>query len=122
MAVTVAPEGADVAAVFAAQQKQPFTRADGSVTNQDTIWIYFTDGSFVQYALIDDEHVVFSEGNFALSEGADFLFEENEADYGTITISRTMKFQPGLNYSEYASEHSYGLKTLGFTQLVLDME
>ena len=48
--VTVRPApDVDVAAVFVQKNKQPFTRESGRIVNLDSIWIYFTDGTFDQF-------------------------------------------------------------------------
>ena len=115
LAAEEAPEGADIAAVFAQQKKQPFARANGSIENLNTVWIYFTDGSFVQYAFIDGEYVVFSEGNYSLPNGSDFHKAEDESN--EIVIGRTAKYADGKGLQPYSSEHTYRLTTLGFQQL-----
>ena len=117
-AVTETPDGADVLAVFAQQAKQPFTKADGSVENLDTIWFFLTGGTFVQYAFPGDMPVLFSEGIYRFGDGGDFLYDE-EDDFGDIVITRTAKYADGAGLVPYASEHRYGLNTLGFTQLFL---
>ena len=106
-------KGKRIEAVFAGCEKQPF----GEDRMLDTYWFYYSDGSFEQYACIGSDPILFSEGTYSLSEGANFLYVENETDCGTITITRTMKFQEGLNYAEYDSEHTYDLNSLGFARL-----
>lgn len=114
---TPVPDGAEVVAVFAQQDKQPVTKIDGSIEYLDTIWIYFTDYSFVQYAFIDDTPVLFSTGTYEFANGGDFLYEETEEDYGDIVIRRNAKYADGEGLKEYSSEHAYGLNTLGLTEL-----
>lgn len=57
---TPVPDGAEVIVIFAQQDKQPLTKQNGRIEYLDTIWIYFTDYTFVQYAFIDETPVVFS--------------------------------------------------------------
>ena len=109
-------DGKRIVAIFAGANKQTFM--DGQML--DTYWLYFDDMSFVQYACPGSDPILFSEGSYALTDGKDFHFGEDEEDFGAITITRTMKFQPGLNYAPYSSEHTYDLGTLGFTCLVRD--
>lgn len=85
----------------------------------DNLWIFFDDQAFEQYAYFDNrDPALFSEGTWQLSDGADFDLKAEKTDYGQITITRTKKFQPGTGYADYASEHTYDLKTLGYEQIV----
>ena len=113
---TSVPDGAEVIVIFAQQDKQPMTTQGGRIEYLDTIWIYFTDYSFVQYAFIGETPVVFSQGTYAL-DGGDFLYDQTEADYGDIVITRTAKYADGEGLKEYHSEHTYGLNTLGLSEL-----
>ena len=110
-------ESAEVAAIFAQQEKQPFTTAEGSIRFLDTIWIYLTDGSFVQYAVLDEEPVVFSIGSYRFENGGSFLPVGDEDAGGSLVITRTAKYADGVGLQEYSSEHSYALRDLGFRQL-----
>ena len=121
-ATTEAPEGADVISAFADQRKQPFTRKDGIIENLDTIWVYFTDGSFVQYALIEDTPVVFSEGTYEFEKNGDFLLHESEGDCGDIVLRRSSKYVDGEGLKDYSSEHTYRLDELGFRQIVTPVD
>ncbi len=88
----------------------------------DSYWLYFDDSSFRQFACVLGSPIPFSEGTYALADGSSFNYEEDESDFGQITITRTMKFQEGKNYAAYASEHTYELNTLGFSLLILDQD
>ena len=116
--VTVRPApDVDVAAVFAQKNNQPFTRESGRIVNLDSIWIYFTDGTFDQFVLIDDLPVLFSQGNYRFENGGSFIFAPDAKDFGDIVISRTMKYDALKGLVPYESEHTYALNTLGFNQL-----
>ena len=106
-----------VSAVFSGVEKQPFTSSDRKEMMLDTIWIYYEDGSFEQYATLENEQVLFSMGTYELSEGADFVYDKNEKAYGRITINRTKKLQQDMSLSDYESSHTYDLNFLGFTQI-----
>jgi len=114
---TPIPDDAEIIVIFAHQDKQPLTRQSGRIEYLDTIWIYFSDDSFVQYAFVDETPVVFSTGTYAFANGGDFLYEKTEGDYGDIIITRNAKYADGEGLTEYHSEHAYGLNTLGFSEL-----
>ncbi len=114
---TATPDLMAVSAVYSGIEKQPFTDSDGKEMMLDTIWIYYEDGSFEQYATLENEQVLFSTGTYELSEGADFVYDNKEKDYGQITINRTKKLQPDKSLSDYDSSHTYDLNFLGFTQI-----
>ena len=110
-----------VAAVFYGCDKQPHLGSDGDQKNLDTWWIYYTDGTFEQFAIMDDDPadrvVLFSEGEYQLREGSSFAYEHaGEADY--ITIHRTKKYTRG-GLTSYDSIHEYELGTLGFVRIVV---
>ncbi len=84
----------------------------------DSLWFYYGDQSFEQYAYLDYMHpTLFSEGYWKIDNGTDlYLGTEKENDV-IITLTRTKKLQDG-SYMAYASEHTYELKTLGYEQIV----
>jgi len=105
---------ARVEAMFAASDIQPYTGADGEQEKLDCIWVFYTDGTFEQFAEADDRIVLFSTGTHQLADGADFIYEHpGEAGNGRITIRRTRKFT-SQGMIDYDSEHTYDLGTLGF--------
>ena len=83
----------------------------------DTLWVYYSDGTFEQFAAIDDQLVLFSKGTYAFAEDGDFIYEVDETDHGDIIITRTHKYQAGAGLDAYESEHTYDLGTLGFDPL-----
>lgn len=108
-----------VEAVFYGIEKQPFVESDGEREMLDTVWIYFNDMTFEQYAWLDDEMVLFSTGTYAFSDGGDFIYEAEEKSFGDITLSRREKYQAGKGLSPYESTHTYDLNSLGFIVLVV---
>ena len=106
-------ENIDVVAIFAAPCTQPYG-PDGQ-DKADTIWIYYSDNTFDQYAETGEKFDLFSKGTYAFKDGGDFIIGEDE-DNGIIVINRTHKLSPeGL--TEHESSHEYELGTLGFEQL-----
>ena len=111
-------KGKKIVAIFAGQNKQPY----GDSRLIDTYWIFYDDMTFNQYACSASDPILFSEGTYSLSDGADFDYSENKKDYGKITITRSKKLKPGFNYANHVSSHTYALNTLGFELLVLDKD
>ncbi len=115
---------ADVVAVFAKAQAQKLVLPEDLRINDanedmiDTLWIYYSDNTFDQYAQTNIGYELFSTGTYSLSEGADFIVKEDEDEI--ITINRTQKFGFGDNgpgLYDYSSSHEYNLRSLGFKQL-----
>ena len=112
------PENPDrqVTAVFYGDDKQPFTEQDGDREMLDTWWIYYSDGTFAQFAILDDVVVLFSEGVYKLADGGSFGYEQTSGN-DVITIERTKKYTTdGLQ--EYHSTHDYELGMLGLVRIV----
>lgn len=105
-----------VKAIFYGIDKQPYTERDGDREMLDTWWIYYTDGSFEQYAVLEDKVVLFSEGTYTLGEGSSFVYEKNGEGSDRITIQRTKKYQAG-SLAPYESSHEYELGTLGLVRI-----
>ena len=107
-----------VSATFVGIEVQPYKDEAGTETMLNTVWIYFNDLHFEQYAFVDGAMQLFSTGTYVLSDGADFDFEPDDKDAGDLTITRTKKYQAGKGLSDYSSTHTYALETLdtlGFT-------
>ena len=105
-----------VTAAFYGDDKQPFTKKDGGQDMLDTWWIYFSDGTFVQFAILEDKIVLFSEGVYKLSDGSSFGYEVTP-EKDVITIQRTKKYVKD-SLQEYHSSHDYELSTLGLVRIV----
>ena len=106
--------GVQVTAIFAAPDIQPYVEEDGDQEDLDSIWVFYSDGSFEQFAEVDDCVLLFSTGTYLLADGSDFIYEvPGQAGNGQITIRRSKKLTPqGL--MDYDSEHTYDLGMLGF--------
>lgn len=99
-------------AAFMQVDKQRLVRADGIETYLPTMWFYYDDGTFEQYALYyNKENVLFSTGDYALSGGE---FDDSEA---VLTLHRTHKYQDGVGLTEYESTHDYDFGNLGFVRV-----
>ena len=99
--------GKHVAAIFFGGDLQPFTEPDGDEEMLDTIWVYYDDMTFEQFAEIDEEIFIFSEGTYAFTDGSDFVYDEKEANPGGVIITRTQKYQAEKGLSPYDSTHEY---------------
>ncbi len=107
----------DIAQIYLGAKKQPFTNAKGVESYLDTVWIYYTDGSFEQYAITGQEAVLFSAGTYELGEGAGFKhFDEPEAN-SNITINRQYKYTAESGLQDYESSHVYNLGSMGFDSI-----
>jgi hypothetical protein len=82
----------------------------------DTWWIYYSDGTFEQFAILEDKVILFSEGTYTLGEGSSFAYEKKADTSDMITIRRTKKYQSG-SLAVYESSHEYELSTLGFVRI-----
>ena len=115
--ITYSPKtDVEVAAVFAAPDIQPYIEADGDQEKLDSIWVYYTNGIFEQFAEVDDSVLLFSAGTYELLNDANFVYEDSGTGNGQIIIRREKKLSSN-GLEDYQSEHTYDLGTLGFTQL-----
>ncbi len=101
-------------AVFVGVEKQPYTDETGSQTMLNTVWLYYGDNTFEQYALVDGAMQVFSTGTYELLGDSDFAFADSKDDMVEIVLHRNQKYQAGKGLAEYDSTHTYELNTLGF--------
>lgn len=98
-------------AAFMHVDKQKLVKADGSEEYLSTIWFYYNDGSFRQYAVVDGKEIVlFSCGDYSIASDA----FENES---VLTIHRTRKYQDGTGLTDYDSTHDYVIGELGFIRI-----
>ena len=111
--------GKTIESVFYALNKQPYTAEDDTEDMLDTIWIYYSDNTFDQFASVDDIIVPCSTGTYQMNDGGDFLYSLDESDFGEITINRTKKYIAGKGLIDYSSSHTYELNSLGFVQIVV---
>ncbi len=104
-----------IAAIFSGIDKQPFSDSEDSLI--DTLWIYYSDNTFDQYAEIEKEEVLFSQGTYTFKNDGRFLPEPAPSVSIEIEINRTKKYQKGKGLTDYRSSHIYNLYSLGFKQL-----
>ncbi|MBQ6602699.1 MAG: transporter substrate-binding domain-containing protein [Eubacterium sp.] len=98
-------------AAFMQVDKQKFVKQDGSEEYLTTIWFYYDDGSFQQYAILnDEEQVLFSSGEYSVTKD-EFMNES------LLTIHRTKKYQDGTGLADYDSTHDYVIGELGFIRI-----
>lgn len=98
-------------AAFMQVDKQKLVKADGSEEYLPTIWFYYDDGSFQQFAVIDGEDdVLFSCGDYSVSN-------DDFSDESILTIHRTRKYQDGAGLTDYDSTHDYVIGELGFIRI-----
>ena len=109
-------ETANVEAVFVKDEGQMFVQENGSISMLDTAWVYYSNLTFEQYAIIDDEVILFSQGTYRFEEGSDFDPSNSEKDL--INITRSTKYNAQNGLQPYQSEHLYDLYNLGYTQIL----
>ena len=101
----------NLVAAFMQVDKQKLVKADGSEQYLPTIWFYYDNGTFQQYAVIDGEKdVLFSSGEYSVAE-------EASTSKSLITLHRTQKYQDGIGLADYDSTHEYVLGELGFIRV-----
>ena len=100
-----------LAAAFMQVDKQKLVRTDGNEEYLPTIWFYYDDGSFQQFAIVDgEENELFSCGDYSVTGN---VF----ADESVLTIHRTKKYQDGVGLADYDSTHDYVIGSLDFIRI-----
>ena len=106
----------ELVAAFMQVDKQKLVKADGSEAYLPTIWFYYSDGSFRQFAIVDgQENTLFSCGDYSVTDG---VF----ADESVLTIHRTKKYQDGVGLSDYDSTHDYRIGGLDFIRVYPNLD
>ena len=100
----------NLVAAFMQVDKQKLVRTDGSEEYLTSIWFYYEDGSFEQYAICDGVDVLFSCGDYSVTDGV-FV------DQSVLTIHRNRKYQDGIGLAEYDSTHDYVIGELDFIRI-----
>ena len=101
----------NIVAAFMQADKQKLVKTDGSEEMLTTMWFYYDDNTFEQYALVDDENsVLFSSGDYSVTDG--FVKASS-----VLTIHRTKKYQDGKGLADYESEHDYVIGELEFIRV-----
>ena len=91
--------------------KQKLVKTDGTEEYLPTIWLYYDDGTFEQYAVIDGVNdILFSRGDYSVTS-------DSFANDYVLTIHRTQKYQDGTGLTDYDSTHDYVLGELGFIRI-----
>ena len=102
----------DVVAAFMQVDKQKLVKQDGTEAMLTTMWFYYGDGTFQQFALSENgDDVLFSEGVYSVSNGS---FVDKDA---VLTIHRTKKYQDGEGLAPYDSTHDYVIGDLEFLRI-----
>ena len=103
--------GLKLVAAFMQVDKQKLVKTDGSEEYLPTVWFYYDDGSFQQYAVLDgQENVLFSAGEYQISGG----FTEAGS---VLALHRTQKYQDGTGLADYDSTHDYVIGELDFIRI-----
>ncbi len=76
-----------VAAVFGDNYRQMYIDDSEVVRKLDSVWIMFEDMSYVQYAYLNDDVILFGSGTYAFDETGDFDILPFEEDSGKITLN-----------------------------------
>lgn len=105
-----------VEAIFVGIDKQPSGGADDLI---DTVWIYYDDMTFDQYAEVDNGLVYFSHGIYNFENRGGFIPGLNDSSKRQIVLNRDKKFQYGKGVVDYSSLHTYDLYSLGFDPIFL---
>ena len=101
----------ELVAAFMQVDKQKLVRTDGSEEYLPTIWFYYNDGSFRQFAIVDGQKdELFSCGSYTVTDG---VF----TDESVLTIHRTQKYQDGVGLADYDSTHDYRIGGLDFIRV-----
>ena len=101
-------------AAFMQVDKQKLVRQDGSEEYLPTMWFYYDDGSFQQYAVLSNaEQVLFSSGEYTVTND-EFMKKS------VLTIHRTKKYQDGKGLADYDSTHDYVIGELDFIRIYPD--
>ena len=101
-----------IVAAFMQVDKQRLVKIDGTETELTTMWFYYDDGTFEQFAISEDgESVLFSTGVYSLVKGS--LTERGSV----FTLHRDQKYQDGEGLAPYDSTHDYTIGELGFMRV-----
>lgn len=113
-AFEIRKKDANISAVFLGNELQPLKKADGETENIDTVWIYYDDNTFDQFANVNGKFEGFSAGTYEFVNGDDFSYEGENDNSGEIVIRRYLKYEDGKGVTDYSSEHTYNLETLAY--------
>ncbi len=104
-------EDKEIKAAFLQADKQKLVLKDETEEYLSTLWIYYDDGTFKQYAILDNDEVLFSTGDYSI----DGKFTDKES---VLTIHRDHKYADGSGLKKYDSTHDYVLGDLDFIRIL----
>lgn len=94
-----------VLSIFVGNDRQPYPAEDGSKDFLDTVWLYYSDTTFDQYAILPEGNIVlFSTGLYKLPGKRDVVVRPGKK----VTLHRTKKYKRGEGLLPYHSTHVYG--------------
>ena len=109
-------EGKEVEAIWADDNQLMYVK-DGVTYHLDAFWIMFTDKTFKQYALIDDDIKLYSSGTYEFGEDGDFHFIGFEENSGTITLTYDYNILHEALGDKEVEPVTYDIKSLGLSCL-----
>lgn len=105
-----------VLSVFIGDNRQPYDTGDGNKVLLDTVWVYYSDKTFDQYAILPDGQVVlFSCGLYKLADEKAVAVAPGKK----FTLHRSKKYQKDGGLLPYSSTHDYEDELLDFTLVYL---
>ena len=100
-----------ITAAFLQADKQKLVRKDGTEEYLPTMWFYYNDGTFCQFALLGGrETVLFSSGDY-------YVTGSFADDSSVLTIHRDRKYADGVGLAPYDSTHDYVIGELDFLRI-----
>ena len=101
-----------ILAIFGDASREEFTDIDGVTRYLDTFWIFFEDGTFLQYVFRDEDVVLFSSGRYEFDEIGDFHMPFDDKEHGTITLFWDESVDPHAKLSQTCDLNSLGMDCL----------
>ena len=77
----------EVEAIFGDTTMTLYEDENGVLSKLDTVWLYFTDGTFCDYVFLDKDIILYCSGTYEFDEAGDFHILPVEEDSGTITLT-----------------------------------
>ena len=103
-------------AAFMQANKQKLVKADGGEEYLTTLWFYYDNCTFRQYAITSEgETVLFSTGTYLISGSF-------AAENSVLMLRRMQKYADGVGLADYNSTHEYKIGQLGFIRLYPEQE
>ena len=100
--------------LFIGNDLQPYPAGDGEEKFLDTVWLYYSDTTFDQYAILPDGRVTqFSTGLYKLSDKKERVLLSGKE----FTLVRTKKYKWNEGLVPYHSVHVYESEPVGYVLL-----